>query len=219
MPLLMAEGLIGICSTYRVVHIAGRYGGGKTSLAFRLAYELLSSGQSRYLYTNIPCVWADNPNLSVMRADLAGVERWLDAVVVLDEGGLFLRNNSKAEQFTAFLRKLNITIIVCSIMPPARMMRSVQVQRTLDFMKFGIPLWSYEWRINDNTTKDKDTFYWLDPAEIFGVYDNLSAPVDDGGIGDLFEDLAESLANRSKMVQYTKGARKWFGYQPTRTVY
>ena len=57
--LLNAQLAMGYLRLYRVAFIEGRYGGGKTSLAFRMAHDLLRSGQYRYLLSNVKSVWTD----------------------------------------------------------------------------------------------------------------------------------------------------------------
>lgn len=46
-------------SDYKVLWLDGRYGGGKTLLAFMIAKQLVDKGYSRYIVANIPTVWGD----------------------------------------------------------------------------------------------------------------------------------------------------------------
>lgn len=179
MPLIGGQIIVGMLQTFRVVWIGGRYGGGKTALAYRLAYELLDSGFSRYLLSNCRNVWKDETSDIVLREG-----RYMDTVVVLDEGGLFLRTSKDADDFLAFLRKLNVVLIVPSIKPPAPSLRMVTVQRVANLQSIGLPCWVYNASVEYGRQRDKERFAWWGPSEIYGVYDTTDVPVDDCGIGD-----------------------------------
>jgi hypothetical protein len=153
MSLVNAATFIGYCSTFRVVHIGGRYGGGKTSLAWRLAYELVDKGLARYVISNVKSVWSDDPAKITLRQGV-----YVDAVVILDEGGIFLKTGYDADKFLAFLRKLNITLLIPSVLPPATKARFLSVQRVWNAGVLGLPLWWYRVDLIYGTTREKDYF-------------------------------------------------------------
>lgn len=189
--LVNAYAVVEMLRLYRVAWISGRYAGGKTSLAFRLAYELLDSGEYRYLLTNCRSVWSDDPSAIEAR------DGKLDAVVILDEAGLFLRTNADAERFLAFLRKFNVVVILASVWPPATAFRHFRIQRVLDFRRLGLPLWLYRAVLRYESVAEQYWFAWLDPAEIYGIYDTRDIPVDDAGIGARLQlHLSEELSRR-----------------------
>lgn|SRR5690554_3811753 len=192
MPLIGGEIIVGMLQTFRVIWIGGRYGGGKTALAFRLAYELLDSGFSRYLLSNCRSVWGDAPADVVLREG-----RYLDTVVILDEGGLFLRTGKDADDFLAFLRKLNVVLIVPSVKPPAPAVRMVSVQRTANLQSIGLPAWVYTASVEYGRQRDRERFLWWQPSEIYGVYDTADVPVDDCGIGDYLLAEVDKLVKAS----------------------
>jgi hypothetical protein len=174
MPLHSFNAVLHYIKMYRVAHIDGRYGGGKTSFAFRCAYELLTRGGYRYLFSNVASVWNDNPDEIVMRDG-----RYVDAVVVLDEGGLFLKTGRDVEKFLVFLRKLNITLLLPSVQRPASALCRLQVQRMSNLNVLGLPLWSYVGRLSSGDQNERSNFYWRNPKEIYGIYDTLGVPTDD----------------------------------------
>lgn len=185
--LLGGQLVVGMLQTFRVAWISGRYGGGKTALAYRLAYELLNSGFSRYLLSNCRSVWRDDPRDVVLRDG-----RYLDAVVVLDEAGLFLRTSRDADDFLAFLRKLNVVLILPSVKPPAPVMRMLTIQRVANLSAIGLPVWVYEVSVDYARQRGRERFAWINPSEVFGIYDTTDVPVDDCGIGDyLYSHVAE----------------------------
>lgn len=202
MPLIGRETIVGMLQTFRVLWIGGRYGGGKTALAYRLAYELLDSGFSRHLLSNCRNVWRDEPADVVLRDG-----RYLDTVVILDEGGLFLRTSRDADDFLAFLRKLNVVLIVPSIKPPAPSVRMVSVQRVANLQSVGLPAWVYNVSVEYGRQRDRERFVWWRPSEIYGIYDTTDVPVDDCGIGDYLESVVSNLVESQGHGKSRRGKR------------
>lgn len=195
MGLVMADNIINYARNYRVVYLGGRYGGGKTAFAFRLAHELVTKYKYRYLLSNVASVW-NTPAEAVQLRD--GV--YADAVMILDEGGMFLDNASEAKSWLAYLRKLNIILLVPSVLPPSTLMRRLSVQRTFNANSIGIPAWLYGLRLDAGIVKQEDKFLWWKPSEIFGIYDTVGMPA----------DASELLAF---LKVWTDQAKKQLGYQ------
>lgn len=177
MPFLNANNMIGYLSSFRVCHIDGRYGGGKTALAFRLAYELQKMKRVRYIISNVQSVFADDPAKVVLREG-----RYADVAMVLDEGGIFVKSGAEAEQYMAFMRKINAILIIPSVLEPALKTRFLTVQRLQNLNTIGLPVWIYSLLLRKGMTYEKQMFYWLNPHEIFGLYDTEGFPVDDDGL-------------------------------------
>lgn len=186
--LVNAAPLLGLVKTFRIVHFSGRYGSGKTALAYRLAYELLESGFSRYLLSNCNDVWREDTADVVLRDG-----RFLDCCVILDEAGLFMENSRQAKQFVAFMRKMNVVLLLPSVDPPPGRVRFLQVQRQFNLMALGIPLWLYTARLNTGMAREKYGFGWWRPAEIFGVYDTGDFVSDDDELGEFLAGHVERL--------------------------
>lgn len=161
----------------RIVYIGGRVGGGKTSLSFRMAYDLMQSGQFRYLLSNLKSVWTDDIEDVTMR-EYEGVLK-LDAVIILDEAGEFIDTKAKAKKWKSYLRKMNVVMFLPSEEPPAASMRTLSIERIWDGYSIGLPLWYYKTFYNTSHVKEGMAFSWLFPSEIFGVYDTDGYPADE----------------------------------------
>jgi hypothetical protein len=156
---------------YRTCWLGGRYGGGKTAISFRLAHDLVKDWGFRYIVSNCRSVW----NTSADKVELRD-GRFVDAVIILDEGGMFLDSTRLAKEWLAYLRKLNIILIVPSVLPPALILRRMVIQRTFNFQPFGLPVWRFTWKLDNGMTQQKDHFWWVNFSEIFGIYDTLGMP-------------------------------------------
>lgn len=184
MALISAHTFLNYVKDYRVLWLSGRYGGGKTALSYRIAYELVAFYGFRYILSNIKSVWDDRFEDVVLRDGV-----YADAVVILDEGGLFLETSRDAKAFLAFLRKLNIVLVVPSVTPPASKLQFLSVQRVMDISRiFPLPIWAYRFDLVSGHIRETEMFYWWRPSEIFGVYDTLAFPEDDGGLGRYFNE-------------------------------
>ena len=90
--------------TTRMAAIGGSLGAGKTLFVHDLVEPLLRRG---YKYvTNYRCAWADNP-LDVL-PDEYGARH---AVVVVDEGGIYLRKYRDVARLSMIARKLDIYLV------------------------------------------------------------------------------------------------------------
>lgn len=189
-----ANTLLGFLKTSRVCWLRGRYGSGKTALAHRIGYELISSGSFRYLISNCRSVWADNPADVVLREG-----RFVDAVLILDEAGMFVDGSYKARKYLAFLRKLNVCVLLSSFLKPAAVMRDFSIKRFINWEIAGLPVWSYRYLVSDGVDRYSDVFHWVNPSEIYDIYDTAGFPSDDAGIEDW-------------LLTWTKAAAKATGY-------
>lgn len=179
MPFYGASIAMQYLELYRVCYIGGRPGSGKTSLAFRMAYELYKRGFVRYIISNCRSVWSEPLERVVLRDG-----KFVDACIVLDEAGLFMQSGKDADKFLAFLRKLNVVLIMPSVSKPAAKVQAVTVQRLFNYQVAGLPLWSYRMDLMSGRIEESTSFYWLHPSEIFGVYDTGGFPADDAQIAE-----------------------------------
>jgi len=197
MPLYNSANFLGYVKTYRTLWIRSRYGSGKTALAFRIAHELKQSGAVRYIVSNVKSPWADNP------ADVALVNGRADVVLIMDEGGMFMSEISKARRYLSYLRKLNVILIIPSVQPPSSIVRYLQIKRTWNLGIIGLPLWVYKMRLMDGDEMSLENVFWWRPSEIFGLYDTEGYPSDDNGIEDY-------------ILEWTGKAAASFGYEVNR---
>lgn len=174
--------------------IGGRYGSHKTALAFKFAHELYLAGVVDRVVSNCSSVW--NEDLSTLQID---DPYKTNAVVILDEGGLFLDNRQNVKNILAFLRKMNIILIVPSVQEPSMRLKMLTVQMVYSFGSLGLPLVVYRAFLNSNSVKDVSYFGWLRP-DVYGIYDTADAPVD----GDVVMNWMDGLKNR-----IAKGASKY----------
>ncbi len=155
---------------FRYCHIGGRYGGGKTMVALRLALELAMQGHVRYIASNVPA-----PYVTPVSGLPAAMP--VDTAVVYDEGGVFLRSSKHLESYAAYLRKANIVMLVSSVIPPPRFAIKFTVWRSFNGFALGIPCALYSWRIRVDGDDDvSGRFVYWRPDKFYGHYDTAFVP-------------------------------------------
>lgn len=167
MGLINASPILGIIKSYRLLWIGGRFGGHKTSLAYKISQLFLDDGYR--LVANNRSVWADD----IEKLDFIGQgdESVLKSVVLLDEGGLFFKSSRQIEMIAAYARKMDNIYILPSFFPPTRSAQVVTIQPVFNFKAAGLPLIVYKWAVKLSAFKDSGTFLWWRPNEIYGIYD------------------------------------------------
>lgn len=170
---------LGLIRTFRTLWISGRTGGGKTSLAFRFGYDLMNSGFCKHLVSNIPSVWTED-----MWSIEPGPNWMLDTVVILDEAGLYMRMSKDADEYISFCRKMNLVFILPSVKKPAPVMRDFVIERVWNASMIGLPVWIYKYFLTTAGYRDEAKFWWVNPSEVFGLFDTDAKPVDDMGIAE-----------------------------------
>lgn len=201
MPLLNAGGFVDTLKTSRLLTFKGRTGGGKTSLAYYLAYLLHEQKFVRYIFSNVESVWNDDPE------DMVMVDRRIDAAFILDEGGLFLENRKDFKQYSAFMRKLNIVLLIPSVWEPMTGIKFLTVQRLITLDVVGLPVWVYQWRLSHGDIREKGIFFWRRPSEVWGIYDTAGFPTDDDGISDYISKWTEEAKRQAGYARRRKGFR------------
>lgn len=168
--LLGAGRFLDLVDAYRLVYIAGRFGGGKTSLAFKIAEFYLQRGYR--LLSNVRSVWNDTD----FPEGRFGERR---CVVILDEGGQFVRDNSDLRALAAYVRKMDLVMIIPSFFEPPRAFQVLRVWPWFGFRHVRVPVVVYRYRLGWWAGfKESGWFVWVWPNEIFGVYSTLD-PADD----------------------------------------
>lgn len=189
-----------LLSGTRFASIMGRMGSGKTALGFALAEALLRTGYGnfRYLISNCSSVWNDDIDAVVPRD-----EQFLDSIILLDEGGLFLETSRQAKQMLAALRKMNCCIIIPSVMEPSIIAKSLIIRRVFTLMPLGVPLWVYKTELTavSRNGYDSQYFFWWRPSSIFGVYSTRDFVTDADDIKDWL------YHHKQTMIDFVKSKR------------
>lgn len=157
---------------FRICWIGGRFGGGKTALATRMAIEALDKGWVQHAVGNFPCV---------VFTDLHRIEECRDAFIILDEAGVWL-SDKEFDSITAFLRKRNLYVVLASVLPVQLRARTLNIQRVFNAHTIGLNFWVYGGVLDYMRVKEKLSLTWANPREIFGLYDTTYVTADDAGI-------------------------------------
>lgn len=164
---------------FRVVWVAGRYGGGKTSLAVNIGVSLLASQAVQ----SVACNFHLHPPFRLVREyehfeDL--IEAETGCCMIFDEAWSELglgTTPQKIKTYLAYLRKRQSVLLLPSVIPLVRQVRVVQVSRVLNGFAFGLPLWLY--RVTTETGERKpERFYhwWWYPQTVWALYDSKEYP-------------------------------------------
>lgn len=172
---------------FRLLHLGGRLGSGKTLLAIALAKWLYDSGRVAGIFSNIP---VDSSYIPIR-------DTICNSAVVLDEGWSFAdarNSSSKFSGYGAYARKFDCYWISPSVFSVDKRMAQVRARRISDV--WAIDSWLYSWL---NIENDKGYFLFTGYKELYGRYDHKAIPVDDAGILDSlkFEIRASGGSMRS----------------------
>lgn len=175
--LINGESVLKALEGFRVVTIMGRYGSHKTALAFWLAYELYRAKLIERVVSNCRSIW--NEDLGEFHPP---DPYKIKTAIILDEGGLYLKTSRSSEEYTAFLRKMDVYLLIPSVKLPARDLQTVSIQMVYTLMGLGVPLIIYRSMINTGAYRDVTYFAWWRPSSTYGIYNTRSSPVDGSAI-------------------------------------
>lgn len=179
----------GMLTNFRVLWLTGRYGAGKTSLAFLCGAKLLAEGYADHVISNIPCSFASSvDNLAKPSA------------IILDESWIYIEGRKDVYDYAGFVRKFNHYLLLPSVFPVHARLSYFSVQRVFNAYTLGIPVWWYRWNLRSKDVKENGYFGIWNPKSIFGHYPTDFVAGDDGGI-------SEQLARISRKAGY-KGTRR-----------
>jgi len=147
--------------------LCGRYGSGKTALAFEIARKFLEDGYK--LITNTPSVWSDD-----VEKIHVGENGHVKAVVILDEAGLSFTDRNDIKEVCAYSNKMDMIYLFPSFFPPHRLAQIVSVEPITSFRRIGIHATICKWSVNTKFFKDSGKFFWANPKEVYGIYSRQS---------------------------------------------
>lgn len=192
MGLIGADMILQAIQAYRLVWISGRFGGGKTSIAYMFAKQFLERGYR--LITNNHCIWADDMKETQLLQDT----NHLHAVIILDEGGQYFKASKQIEMIASYAAKMDCIYLIPSFFPPVRTAQVVTIQPLWNIRGTGVPLTIYRWSVKIGNFSDKGHFAWLFPEEVYGVYSRQ----DPGTRGD---EVVSFLIQRSEEFREAYG--------------
>lgn len=160
---------------YRSVWLSGRPGGGKTLLAVVLAYELVACGFLTRIVANFPITF---PGWRGRKCDVDPASV-VDAAIILDEAWaeVGLGAEGALKRWMAYPRKNNQVFLYPSVLPLTKSLHMFRVNRVFCGTKFGLPFWTYRYRLDVGERKPlAGNFFLWTPSRYFGMYDSFAKP-------------------------------------------
>ena len=166
----------------RIVCLTGHLGSGKSLISHMIAENYLKQGYS--LVTNMASVWADD--IETVIPDDKGQYH---CVVILDEGGLYVRTFKTAQRIHSFARKLDTYVIFSGRKLPHEDLQELTFGIFFNFEKhFLIPVKVYKWEVQQSLGKKYSGFVWvINQKEYYGVYSTLDPGDFPGTLVSTFE--------------------------------
>jgi hypothetical protein len=170
-------------ANFRILWLAGRFGGGKTALATILAAWLCWSGYADDIVANYPCDLANpSPRPPLRRTAL-----------IVDEAWEFAKDSRAVERYAAFLRKLGNYVLLPSVFPVHHRFGFFWVERFFSGYVIGLPVWIWRWNLTRQAYRDRGYFLVINPHLIFPHFDTYAITREDGGIASLLEETIDLL--------------------------
>lgn len=178
--LVGAAGFVQALREIRVVHIAGRFGGGKTSMAFMLA-TIFAERYGYSVVSNVASPIADDWETIVYRP-----YEGCRAFVIVDEGGLWLQDAASCQAVAAYAAKLDCVFVIPSRVEPHRSFSALWLQPVWGLYGVLIPYLHYRWGVALGKQRSQGAFGWWRSSEVHGLY-SRNDPGSDAGLLDLVE--------------------------------
>lgn len=183
--------VFGIIQSYRMCWVGGRPGGHKTSFCYAMSEIFLKQGYR--LVTNNRSVWADNMN--EINLDDEGLMR---TVVIVDEGGRYFKSSRQIEAVLSYPAKMDLILLIPSFWPPVRTAQIITIQPLFSLRSAGLPVIFYRWTVQIGGWRDKGSFLWINPQEIYGIYSRRDP-------GDSASDIINWLIDRTDQYERFEG--------------
>lgn len=197
------EEFLGEVMDTRLVWIQGNLRSHKTSLAFRLALEIIKrqdlfEGMNKIL-SNCSSIVNEDDYLNIPFRD--GL--YLDAVIIYDEAGKFISGEDGtrvAKILTQDVGKANTIVLMPSKSYINNNAWNMLVYRLKSFENYGIPLLIYEWQsfVAKGVKGRSGKFAWLGMSEVYGLYNSQERVNDDGGLWLVLEKINKMGLKRNK---------------------
>jgi hypothetical protein len=191
MAFINAGAVMSVLDMYRIIWISGRFGGHKTSLAFKI-FDQFYGPRGYRLISNAVSVWTE-PELKNVLPDDDG---HLKAFVLFDEGGLYFNTSQQVKQIAAYAAKMDCTYVIPSYWPPTRAAQIINIQPVISLKAAGIPCIIYQWKVDCGGMHDKGHFVWWKPQEIYGIYSRQNPGAEPEEIIDWLVDQTDSYRKR-----------------------
>lgn len=188
--IILEDGFWNELDESKIVTVTGRLGCGKTMLGLEIAERYLRRGYR--LYTNVSSVWADSMREGEV-VGLESIEKGIKAVVLVDEGGLYIRSKASVSALSSFARKLNNIVIISGKRTPHEELCELVVSPWFDLRRnFLIPL--YIWRYDvEGYRKNYHGFIIEGPR--FGIKGTYST-VDPGNYPERVVEITQEWAEQ-----------------------
>lgn len=153
----------------RIVCITGSLGSGKTLITHEISEPFLRDGYK--FVTNFKSAWVDEPDMIEMREKGDQVH----AVVVVDEGGLYVRSFEDVKRLSSFARKLDMYILFSGKKLPHVDLQELRLYLWFDLWKnLRIPLRVWRYDVQIDVTKSYHGYLWQTGWWAFyGLYSTL----------------------------------------------
>lgn len=178
---------------YRVAAILGRYGSGKTLLAVALTEQLLRRRWAAGVVSNLPLAI---PGLRRVDEYASRPTTWpTEHVILADEAWSYLfidATPKELKSFLAYLRKNGNYLLLPTVLPLSRYVRSVEIEREFNFAVLGLPFWAYRIRLPGG---DRDGIFYLSYRRYYGWYDTEYQPGDKWFVYSAVGDEDQEEAN------------------------
>lgn len=173
---------------YRTVWLAGRPRGGKTSLSIAMGLWLVANNYADKICINTPLHIGDLQDT----VTLAQAQALENVVTIIDEAWLQLGRSSRVQERDAWLAyrgKRNQYLILPSARDLHRDLSDFVIERSMNWMPFGVPLWVYTYNLSASkvirskkgrrAAPDIGKYYWWHPQRVFKYYDHKVQPKDE----------------------------------------
>ena len=195
--LVLADNFLYMLEMCKMVWFGGRFGGGKTSGAYIIASWLYAHNKVDRIMSNVP-----DKISSPVRSPIN------KTAMIIDESWQFLAGWDDVQAYAAYLRKLELILLMPSVFPPNPRLRMLTVNRVWDGYTVGFPLWVYKYNMSVAGVREKGTFIILNPAACFGLFDTKFIPTNDNGIVDAIEKTVVDMGGVLKGKRAKNGPVK-----------